>query len=104
MNTPRSLSEDIGTVRATLDELDRIHSAISAIADLTVPGNDLSCVNRDNLATLLDMILGMEKATRDRCWTAVLEMRKVIDAQERAAAVAAAAEPAAMQEPRGLQP
>lgn len=63
---PRSKSAD--AARSALDELETLHSALSAVADLATPSADLNTVGRDNLATLLDLLLRMQGEANRRAW------------------------------------
>ena len=58
------LSTEARSLRAALDQLDDVRTALSAVADLVVPSDDLSCVDRDNLAGLFSLLQRLQAQAR----------------------------------------
>lgn len=75
--------------RAALDQLDELHSALAAIADLSTPGDDLHTVNRNNLAMLLGLLLRLQGEATQRAWEGFQALREpAAPADTRLAAIA----------------
>lgn len=71
MNAPDNfapLSARANTTRDAIDQLDELRAAMSAVADLAMPGNDLHCVNRNDLSMLLSLLVRLQaQALEDAC-------------------------------------
>ncbi len=68
----------VESIRSALDELDEIQSALEGMRDLLNPVNpkdDLHCVDRGNVATLLTLLLRQQQQVRERAWNALLSIR-----------------------------
>src|SRR5690606_12356317 len=64
------------SARDALDQLDELRSAMSAVADLAAPGNDLHCVDRDNLSILLSLLLRLQAQATQSAWDGLQAMRE----------------------------
>jgi len=74
--TPNPLSPSAAQTRAALDDLDDLHRAFSAVADLTIPDNSMGTVNRDNMAALLILMLRLQSEATQRAWEGFQAMRE----------------------------
>lgn len=63
------------STRAALDQLDELRAAMSAVADLVVPEKDLHCVDRNNLAMLLGLLLRLQGQATQDAWAGLQAMR-----------------------------
>jgi len=75
MSAFNPLPESAKATRDALDQLDELHAALSAVADLSAPGNDLHAVNRNNLAMLLGLLLRMHGEATQRAWEGLQALR-----------------------------
>lgn len=75
MNDFKPLSESDSATRDALDQLEELHASLSAVADLTSPSSDMNCVDRSNLAVLLDLLLRLQGEANARAWEGFHKMR-----------------------------
>ena len=75
MSAPVPFPEPAQAARAALDQLDELHSALAAVAELSAPGDDLGTVNRSNLSTLLSLLLRLQGEATQRAWEGLQAQR-----------------------------
>lgn len=79
MSTPHGFNQlpaAATTARDALDQLDELRAAMSAVADLAAPGNDLHCVDRNNLSMLLSLLLRLQAQATQSAWDGLQAMRE----------------------------
>lgn len=81
MNVSRPFADTEQATRAALDQLDELHSALAAVAELSAPGDDLGTVNRSNLSTLLSLLLRLQGEATQRAWEGLQAQRDQRDAR-----------------------
>ena len=75
MSATTPFPEAAQTTRAALDQLNELHSAFAAVAELSAPGDDLGTVNRANLSTLLALLLRLQGEATQRAWEGLQAQR-----------------------------
>lgn len=75
MSAPAPFPEPAQAARAALNQLDELHSALAAVAELSAPCDDMGVVNRNNLATLLSLLLRLQGEATQRAWEGLQAQR-----------------------------
>jgi hypothetical protein len=76
IRTTAALSPAASSTRDALDQLDELNACMSAVADLASPSNDLHCVDRNNLAMLLGLLLRLQEQAMEDAWAGMAAMNE----------------------------